>query len=136
MDFNRNKTPNNDSGDGKRPKANIWVALIITVAIILIISTIFNAISNSQYTAVTYDHFRNAMLSGQVAEVQLQGDRVLHRSSPRRSPGPCQRTGGYGCHHQRADRGGQLHHYDDPVLCDHVRADLRHHAYGYQAAQR
>ena len=52
MDPNRNQKPNN-SGDEKRPKGNIWVTLVITVAIILLFSTIFNYVSRSQYTPIS-----------------------------------------------------------------------------------
>ena len=41
MDSNRNQPPKKP--DGKRPKSNILVTIMITVAIILAISTIFNA---------------------------------------------------------------------------------------------
>ena len=54
MDPNRNNPNKGPQGDGKRPKGSIWIALIITVAIILIISTVFNAISRSQYTETSF----------------------------------------------------------------------------------
>ena len=79
MDQNRNNNPRgNKPGDDKRPKTNIWVALIITVAIILIISTVFNAISNSQYTATTFSDFRAAMESDNLSEVLFQADRIVY----------------------------------------------------------
>ena len=77
MDLKNN--PNNKpSSNGKRPKANIWVTLIITVAIILIISTVYNAISNSQYTATTWDEFMASKAAGDLEEVQFQDDRVIY----------------------------------------------------------
>jgi len=77
MDLKNN--PNNKpGGNDKRPKANIWVTLIITVAIILIISTVYNAISNSQYTATTWDEFMASKAAGDLEEVQFQDDRVIY----------------------------------------------------------
>ena len=78
MDPNRNNSPGGNKPDNNKPKGNIWVTLIITVAIILLISTLFNAISKSKYTEATYSDFRQAMLEGQLAEVQWQPDRVIY----------------------------------------------------------
>ena len=80
MEPNRNdsKNRNNNSGDNKRPKGSIWITLIITVAIVLAISLIYNAISRSQYTQTTYTEFREAMDNGQLAEVELLYDRVIY----------------------------------------------------------
>ena len=77
MDPNRNQNPNN-SGDEKRPKGNIWVALIITVAIILLFSTIFNYVSRSQYTEATYSDFLKAMETGNLTEVEIRVDRIVY----------------------------------------------------------
>jgi len=79
MDYKRNNDPRgNNSGDNKRPRTNIWITLIITIAIILVISTIFNAISKSQYTETTYSEFRQAMENSQLSEVQIHSDRIVY----------------------------------------------------------
>lgn len=78
MEQNRNNSPKDNGPGGKRPKYNIWAALIITVAIILVISVVFNAISSSQYTATTYSDFLEAMQSNQLAEVELRSDRIVY----------------------------------------------------------
>ncbi len=80
MDPNEKNPSNNNDRDpkGKRPKGNIFLALIITVAVVLIISAIFNAISGSKYTETTYNDFLTAMESGNLAEVQLQSDRIIY----------------------------------------------------------
>ena len=80
MEQNRSdsKNRNNKPGDNKRPKGSIWVTLIISVAIVLAISLIYNAISRSQYTQTTYTEFREAMDNGQLAEVELLYDRVIY----------------------------------------------------------
>ncbi len=71
MEQNHNK-PNDPKNRGKKPKWNIWVTLLITVAIVLIISSVFNAITNSQYNETTYSHFLEAMESDNLSEVQFQ----------------------------------------------------------------
>ena len=67
----------NETGESKRPR-NIWVTLIITVAIILLISWIYNAVVKSQYTETTYSDFLNAIERDQLAEVELHYDRVYY----------------------------------------------------------
>ena len=78
MEPSRNQNPPKNPGDNKRPKSNLFVALIITVVIVLGISLLYNAISNSQYTQTTYSDFKEAMDSGNLAEVQLHYDRILY----------------------------------------------------------
>ena len=64
--------------DGKKPKGSIWVALIATVAVILIISGIFNAVSRGQYTQTTFSDFMSDLESDNLSEVQLQYDRIIY----------------------------------------------------------
>ena len=71
-----NQSPNNGS-DEKRPRS-IWIALIVTVAIILLISSVLNAVSNSQYTKTTYSDFLAAKDAGQLAEVEIRADRIVY----------------------------------------------------------
>ena len=70
----RNKSPK----DGKKPKGNIWITLLITVGIVLIINGVITMISNSQYTQTTYSDFRNEMEAGNLAEVELRYDRIVY----------------------------------------------------------
>ena len=72
---NRNKPP---QGNDKRPRGNIWIALIITVAIILIITGLYRAITNSQYTETTFSDFQQAKESGQLSEVKIHYDRIIY----------------------------------------------------------
>ena len=80
MDQNRNN-PNHPQ-DGNPPEKNkprnIWTALIITLALVLIFSWIFNAVSNSQYTETTYSDFLDAMESGNLQEVEIRYDRIVY----------------------------------------------------------
>ncbi|MBO5323880.1 MAG: ATP-dependent zinc metalloprotease FtsH [Oscillospiraceae bacterium] len=78
MEENRESPKKNSSGDGKKPKLNIWVTLLIAVAIVLVISTVYNAIVNSQFKETTYDEFLAEMEAGNLAEVELQYDRVVY----------------------------------------------------------
>ena len=78
MEPNKSNGPGKNGPENNKPKWNIWVALVVTVAIILLISSLFNMISKSQYTATTYTDFRDAMLTGQLKEVLIQPDRIVY----------------------------------------------------------
>ena len=52
--------------DGKNPldnmpKGNIWTALIITLALVLLISWIYGSVSSSQFTETSVSDFLDAM---------------------------------------------------------------------------
>ena len=74
MEPNQNKPQKN----GKRPKGSIWLALVITVALVLLLSSIYNSVRNGQYTKTTYSEFLAAAESGQIREVQIQYDRIIY----------------------------------------------------------
>ena len=79
MEQNRKNPPRGDKpGEPKRPRGNIWVTIIVTVAIVLVISGIYNMIVGSQYEEVTYSDFRKELLANQLAEVELRYDRILY----------------------------------------------------------
>ncbi len=81
MDENRNhSSPNGDRkpGDNKKPKSNFLSLLVITLAIVLLVSVIFNSVQDSQYTQKTYSDFKQAMLDGQIAEAIIHADRVIY----------------------------------------------------------
>lgn len=75
MEPNRNDS---NKPNGKRPKGNIWLAVVITVAVVLLISTIYNAVANSQYTHTTWTDFLKAKESNQLVEVEIRTDRVVY----------------------------------------------------------
>ncbi len=77
MDSNNKDPKKNPQNEEKKPK-NIGLALILTIAIVLLISLVYNAISGSQYKEVSYTDFRKAMESGQLEEVRLEYDRVIY----------------------------------------------------------
>ena len=81
MDPNKKDPPNNkDNGNSrdKRPKGNILLAIVISVAVLLVISGIYNFISESKYTETKYNDFYDALKAGQLAEVELQYDRIVY----------------------------------------------------------
>ena len=78
MEQNRNDQNKKPGGDGKKPKPNIWLMLIITVALILLINSVWNAIRNSQYKKATLSEFLDAKQSSQLAEVELRYDRIIY----------------------------------------------------------
>ena len=76
MDSEKNdRKPDNQD---KKPKGNLWITLIITAAIILIVSLIYNQVLDSFYTKESYDHFLENLESGNLAEVDLKYDRVVY----------------------------------------------------------
>ena len=78
MEPNRNNNPKGNKPDGdKRPKS-LWLALIITVAIILILSSIFNSVANSQYTETTLSEYLDAKKTKQLTEVEFRSDRIVY----------------------------------------------------------
>ena len=76
-DQNQNH-PRNSGGDDKQPKSNVWVAITITILIVLAFSMVFNNISASQYTQTTFSDFLKDMEAGNLAEVQFQSDRIIY----------------------------------------------------------
>ena len=78
MEPNRNDQNRKPNNNGQKPKGNIWVTLVITVALVLLISTVFNFVRNSQYTKATLSDFLDAKENGQLAEVELRYDRIIY----------------------------------------------------------
>ena len=76
MESNRNDK--NKNPKDKKPKGSIWLALIISVAVILLINTIFGFIQGSQYTQVSFSEFLEAKNAGNLAEVELRQDRIVY----------------------------------------------------------
>ena len=78
MEDNRKNNPNPKPGTDDKKRSTLLVTLIITVAIVLLISSIYTAVSNSQYTETTFSDFMEAWENGQLEEVEFQYDRVLY----------------------------------------------------------
>ena len=78
MDPNNNQNNDKKPGQPQKPKGNPWGALLITLAIVLIVSMVFNSVRKNQYTQTTFTDFMTAYESGQLAEVELHSDRVIY----------------------------------------------------------
>jgi ATP-dependent Zn protease len=79
MEPNRNDSNNKPAeGENQKPKGNIWGRLLITLAIVLVITSIFNAVSKSNYTQTTFSDFMTAFETDQLAEVEIHDDRVIY----------------------------------------------------------
>ena len=78
----------NHNPDGKRPKHRFVFTLIIAIAIVLIISGIYNAISSSQYTHTSYSDFLNERAAGNLSQVEFQFDRVIYMTKTEAAKSP------------------------------------------------
>ena len=77
MEPKNNDPKKNPQDEDKKPKG-IWMALLITIVIVLGISMIYNAVRNSQYKEVKFSDFLQAMEDGQLKEVNFRYDRVIY----------------------------------------------------------
>ena len=88
MEHNRNDSHNNRKPEGEKPRGNIWTALIITLALVLLFSWVYNTVRNSQYTQKTYDEFKRDMESNQIVEAEIQYDRILYMTKEEAAKDP------------------------------------------------
>ncbi len=77
MEQNNKDPKKNPANEEKKPR-NIGIALLITIAIVLGISMIYNAVTTSRYTQVTYSDFLEAMNNKQIQEVEIHDDRIIY----------------------------------------------------------
>ena len=79
MDPNRANDSNNpQKPDGNRPKGSYFTPLMIALALVLVFSWVMNLVESSQYTQTTFSDFLDAKNAGQLAEVEIQADRILY----------------------------------------------------------
>ncbi len=80
MEDNRNNASNNDkkNNDGKKPRSRLLVMLLISMALVLVFSMVYNAIADSKYTETTYTEFLNQMQANNLSEVELHSDRIIY----------------------------------------------------------
>ncbi len=74
----KQKKPDDPKKDNKKPKGNIWITVLISVIVLLLISTIYNAVVAGQYKETTYSDFASAMEKNNLAEVELHYDRIIY----------------------------------------------------------
>ncbi|MBR2311142.1 MAG: ATP-dependent zinc metalloprotease FtsH [Oscillospiraceae bacterium] len=87
-DRNDRKPENRD----KKPKGNLWITLIITAAVILVVSLIYNQVLHSLQTESTYNHFQEAMSNNNLAEVELKYDRIVYMTKEDAAKDPSQQV--------------------------------------------
>ena len=82
MEPNRNDSQNNKDNnrkpDDKKPRNQKLIALVVTLALVLLFSWVFDAVSKSQYQETTFSDFLEAMENDNLSEVQIQTDRILY----------------------------------------------------------
>ena len=83
--------PDNEHDKGK----HIGTAVIISLAIILLFTWVFNTVSNSQYTQTTYSQFLEAKEHHNLEEVQVKHDRILYMTKEEAAKEPSQQKAFY-----------------------------------------
>jgi len=78
LESNRNDQNNNPKDGDKKPKINLLIPLIVSVALMLVFFGMFNLVRNSQYDEKTLDDFLSAKEAGQLAEVEIHLDRIIY----------------------------------------------------------
>ena len=86
--------------DGKNPldnmpKGNIWTALIITLALVLLISWIYGSVSSSQFTETSVSDFLDAMENDELAEVEFRYDRIVYLTKEEAAKDPARQKACY-----------------------------------------
>ena len=66
----------NQGGDNKN-RQPIFSMILIALALALALNMIFNRINSSRYQRVSYDQFLTLAESGELAEVEIQSDRIV-----------------------------------------------------------
>ena len=97
MEPNRNQNPNhNKKPEGPdKPKGNFGTALLITLVLVLVFSWVLNTVKKSQYTETDWNAFVQAMETDQLAEVELQADRILYMTKEESAKDPSQQKACY-----------------------------------------
>lgn len=88
MDPKNNNQNNNKNPGQQKPKGNPWGALLITLAIVLIVSMVFNSVRKNQYTQTTFTDFMTAYEQGQLDEVEFHADRVIYMTKEEAAKDP------------------------------------------------
>jgi len=78
LESNRDEQNNKPKSDDKKPKINLLIPLIISVALMLGFFAMFNFVRNSQYDEKTLDDFLSAKEAGQLVEVEIHLDRIIY----------------------------------------------------------
>ena len=85
-DNNKNKP---QKPEGNKPKGYL-TPLMIALVLVLVFSWVMNTVKKSQYTETRWDQFVEAKDSNQLAEVEIQSDRVLYMTKEEAEKEPSQ----------------------------------------------
>ena len=85
---NNRKNPRDPKNPDENRSKQIWTAVIVALALVLLFSWVYNAISNSQYTQTTLSDFLEAKESGQLAEVEIRYDRIVYMTKAEAAKDP------------------------------------------------
>ena len=77
MDPKRNDPPRKPDGDDKKPK-NLMMTIFISIAILLVVVSVFNMVSDSQYQETTFSDFMDYMDANNLEEVEIKTDRIIY----------------------------------------------------------
>ena len=96
MEENRkDPNPNKKPPEGEKSKASVGPAVIIALALVLLFSWVYNAISKSQYNEVTYTDFVIAKESQQIVEAEIHADRIIYLTKEEAAKDPSQQKANY-----------------------------------------
>ena len=93
---NKQKNPQNNkpNQEGDRGR-HIGTAVIISLALILLFTWVYNTISDSQYTQTTYYDFLEEKEAGNLDEVQITHDRILYMTKEEAAKDPSEQRACY-----------------------------------------
>ncbi len=118
---NSGNNPNQNGQDNQPPKTNVWVALTIAILVVILISTIYNSVSASQYTKTTWSDFRDAMKQNDLSEVDIHYDRVIYMTKTEAAKDPREQKACFTGLPSSADRMALANElYDMGVVVDEV----------------
>ena len=92
MEENRNPSSNNKPNNGAKPEGkrrpNFILLLLISMALVLLVNVVSNAISDSKYTKTSYSDFLAEMEAGNLDEVELHPDRIYYMTKEEAAKDP------------------------------------------------
>ena len=90
MEPNRNNDQNNPKKPGGDKPKSYFTPLMIALVLVLVFSWVMNTVEKSQYTETRWDEFVEAKESGQLAEVEIRGDRIVYMTREEAEKDPSQ----------------------------------------------
>ncbi len=69
---------NNNKPNDKKPRNTFLPVLVLTLAMVLLVSFLYNTITESKYTETEYNVFLEKWQGGELAEVELHADRIIY----------------------------------------------------------